>query len=199
MLIEEVKISDLTNHPRNAKKHSPDQIRLLEKSIKRFGWTQDVIISSDNIIAAGHARVQAAINLGMDTVPCKRTTLTGAELDAYLIADNRITELGQWDRDILAEILEDLPKDLSDLTGFDPGQIDDLIAGNEIEDVERFISESDIESEPSSGEEEDKPVQKDISIKSTFEVIIECEDEVEQESTFNTLSNMGYKCRVLTL
>ena len=139
MEIEEVRIDSISNHSKNPKQHPDKQIRLLEESIKRFGWTNPVILSADNTILAGHARVKAAIAAGNDTVPCIRTKLTGAEADAYLLADNRLSDIAPYDRDILAELLSDLPADLAELTGFDSVQIESLLNGNEIQEAERFV------------------------------------------------------------
>ena len=75
MQIEEVRIEDIENHPTNPKIHPDKQIRLIQESIKKFGWTNPVILSADNTILAGHARVKAAIAAGNDTVPCIRTKL----------------------------------------------------------------------------------------------------------------------------
>lgn len=142
MQVEEVKISDIENHPNNPKVHNDNQIRLIEKSIKKFGYTNPVILSADGTILAGHARVKAAIQMGQDTIPCIRTKLSGDEADAYLIADNRLTELAQYDRDILSDLLSDLPKDLVEITGFDTVQVDALLSGEDIPDIEKFISDS---------------------------------------------------------
>lgn len=141
MKIEEVRIDEISNHERNPKQHPDKQIRLLEESIKRFGWTNPVILDKDGRILAGHARVKAAIAAGNDTVPCIRTKLTGAEADAYLIADNRISDLAPYDRDILAELLGELPDDLAELTGFDSSDIDALLKGEDISEIDRFISD----------------------------------------------------------
>ena len=153
MQVEEVRIDEISNHERNPKIHNETQIRLLEKSIKKFGYTNPVILSADGVILAGHARVKAAIQMGQDTIPCIRTKLSGKDADAYLIADNRLTELAQYDRDILAELLSDLPKDLVDITGFDTVQIDALLSGEDIPDIDRFISDKVPEFQPISEEE----------------------------------------------
>jgi DNA modification methylase len=142
MQIEEVKISDIENHPKNPKQHPEKQIRLIEKSMKRFGWTNPVLLSADGVILAGHARVKAAIEQGQDTVPCIRTKLSGKEADAYLLADNRLSDIAPYDRDILAELLSDLPKDLAEITGFDQVQVDALLSGEDIPDIDKFISDS---------------------------------------------------------
>ena len=141
MKIEEVRIDEISNHERNPKQHPDKQIRLLEESIKRFGWTNPVILSADNVILAGHARVKAAIAAGNDTVPCIRTKLSGKEADAYLLADNRLSDIAPYDRDILAELLADIPSDLQELTGFDSVQVDALLKGEDISEIDRFISD----------------------------------------------------------
>ena len=63
MKIEEVRIDSISNHEKNPKIHPENQIRLIEKSMKRFGWTNPVLLSADGVILAGHARVKAAIPL----------------------------------------------------------------------------------------------------------------------------------------
>jgi len=141
MQIEEVRIEDIENHPTNPKIHPDKQIRLIQESIKKFGWTNPVILSADNTILAGHARVKAAIESGNDTVPCIRTKLSGKEADAYLLADNRLADIAPYDRDVLAELLSELPKDLSELTGFDAIQIDSIMNGEQIVEVEKFVSD----------------------------------------------------------
>lgn len=145
--VEEVNISDLDQHPKNPKCHPENQIKLIEKSIKRFGYTNPVILSADGVILAGHARVKAAIAMGQDSVPCIRTKLTGDEADAYLLADNRLADISPYDRDILAELLSDLPKDLAEITGFDSVQVEALLSGEDIPDIDKFISDSQPEEE----------------------------------------------------
>jgi len=155
MQIEEIKISDIENHPKNPKQHPENQIRLIQKSIERFGWTNPVILDKNNRILAGHARVKAAIEKGYDTIPAIRTELTGDEADAYLLADNRLSDIAPYDRDILAELLSDLPKDLAEITGFNQVQVDALLSGEDVPDIEKFISDSqpeepreDVDAEP---------------------------------------------------
>ena len=82
MKVEEVRIDSISNHSKNPKQHPDKQIRLLEESIKRFGWTNPVILDKDGRILAGHARVKAAIEMGQDSIPCIRTKLSGKDADA---------------------------------------------------------------------------------------------------------------------
>ena len=108
------------------KNHPEDQVELLVRSIKEYGWTTPVLVDSQNNVIAGHGRLIAAERMGISDVPVLRLEhLTPVQARAYRIADNRLTELGGWDMDLLAQELAEL-KNLDfdlDLTGFDQGEI----------------------------------------------------------------------------
>ena len=70
--IIDIAIGDLSPWARNARTHSKKQLRQLAESIRTFGFTNPVLIDGGNSILAGHGRVAAARELGMDTVPCVR-------------------------------------------------------------------------------------------------------------------------------
>lgn len=118
----EVAVELLKPYAKNAKKHGAEQIELLKKSIQEFGFITPCLIDEDFNIIAGHGRVEASKQLGMKKVPCVFVNgLTDEQRRAYIIADNRLTELGDWDMDIVrSELseLNDLDFDVS-VTGFD--------------------------------------------------------------------------------
>lgn len=118
----EVPIAQLTPYERNAKQHPAEQIEKIKDSIKEFGFLSPCLIDRDGNIIAGHGRVEAAKALGMETVPCVYVEgLTETQRRAYIIADNRLTELGGWDMDLVEEELQALVSsdfDIS-LTGFE--------------------------------------------------------------------------------
>ena len=88
MTIEFVDISQLRPYPKNARTHSEKQIRQIADSIKRFGFTNPVLISDDKEIIAGHGRVEAAKLLAMESVPTVRLShLDATQRKAYVIAD----------------------------------------------------------------------------------------------------------------
>jgi ParB-like chromosome segregation protein Spo0J len=94
---------DLKPNPRNARTHSPKQIRSIAASIRRFGFVNPVLIDQDGVIIAGHGRVMAAKELGLDQVPVILIEhMSENERRAYIIADNKLAEQAGWDRDILA-------------------------------------------------------------------------------------------------
>ena len=124
----EVSISQLKPYERNAKQHPAEQIERLKESIREFGFISPCLIDSENNILAGHGRLEAAKAIGMKSVPCVYVEgLTDAQRRAYILADNRLTELARWDEEMVAVELEELAEAdfVVELTGFDiPEQID---------------------------------------------------------------------------
>jgi hypothetical protein len=137
--IELLPMSQLKPYPRNARTHSKKQIRQIADSIRRFGFTNPVLVDSEGTILAGHARVAAAKLLGMEFVPCLRIKNMGpADKRAYVLADNKLALNAGWDEGILAEELQallaiDLEFDVG-ITGFSPAEIDSLIEGLALEE-----------------------------------------------------------------
>lgn len=133
--IEYLAAQALKPYPRNARTHSKKQLRQIGESIKTFGFTNPVLIDDDNLILAGHGRVEAAKSIGMDQVPCVRmSSMSPAQKRAYVLADNKLALNAGWDDTILAEELQTLlSEDALDfdieLTGFSIAEVDGLIDG----------------------------------------------------------------------
>jgi len=134
MKIVEKKIGELKLYKKNAKKHSQQQIDLITKSIKEFGFRQPIVIDKNKEIIIGHARLEAAKRLGLKEVPViDASDLTPQQVKALRLADNKLAELAQWDMGLVIEELKGLDDDLIDLTGFDkdlliePDVKDDII------------------------------------------------------------------------
>ena len=129
MQIETIPIRSLVAYENNPKRHPEGQIRALKESLHQFGWTNPVLVDSENVVIAGHGRLEAAAQIGMQTVPVVRISdLTPEQVKAYRIADNRIAELSEWDPFLLAENLVDLDEiEVGDSgftpTGFKAGEI----------------------------------------------------------------------------
>ena len=110
MKIEQIPTDKLIPYARNAKKHDAAQVSKLAGSIREFGFNNPVLIDKDNGIIAGHGRVMAAQKLELKEVPCIRLGhLTDTQRKAYILADNRLAEVGGgWDEEILKLELADL-------------------------------------------------------------------------------------------
>lgn len=141
--------SEITPDPRNPRKHKPRQIKLLAKSIQSFGFVMPLVVNGSNQLIAGHARLEAAKSLGLQQVPVIRLDyLTAEQVQALMIADNRLAELSSWDNELLAIHLKELSVvDLNfdiDATGFTVGEID------------LQIESQDTSSKPSKGDPADQ-------------------------------------------
>jgi ParB-like chromosome segregation protein Spo0J len=113
--------------PNNARTHSKRQIKLIVRSIERFGFMNPILIDGEQGIIAGHGRWAAAKLLGLKVVPILRFEhLSDADKRAYILADNRIAEKAGWDREILAIELQafvDMDFDI-ELTGFEMPEVE---------------------------------------------------------------------------
>lgn len=120
--VQEVAVSKLRPYRQNAKRHGEEQIEKLKDSIHEFGFLTPCLIDSEYNLIAGHGRVEAAKALGLSTVPCVFIDgLTEAQRRAYILADNRLGELGEWDMatvNVELHGLDAMDFDV-DLTGFD--------------------------------------------------------------------------------
>ena len=133
-ILETLPLDQLRPWPSNARTHSRKQIRQIAESIRRFGFTNPVLIDADDRILAGHGRVMAARELGMATAPCLRVDhMSLAEKRAYVLADNKLALNAGWDEELLAlELKELMAADIDfsiDVTGFSIAEVDQLVEG----------------------------------------------------------------------
>src|SRR5262249_39117612 len=102
-------VAQLIPYVNNARTHTSQQVAQIAASIKEFGWTNPILIGSDDVIIAGHARLLAAQKLGMTEVPViVLGHLTTAQRKALVLADNKLALNAGWDEDLLRLELQDL-------------------------------------------------------------------------------------------
>lgn len=168
------KINDLTPYDNNPRLNDA-AVDAVAKSIEEFGFKVPIVIDKDGVIVAGHTRLKAAKQLAIDEVPCIiADDLSDEELKAFRLADNKVSELAEWDFDKLDAELADIDFDMSDF-GFDFNTID--------EENDKF-DDADTE-------------YHDINDKTI--IAIEFDTEQELESAFQKLNDEGYNCQILTL
>lgn len=102
------------------------------ESIKEFGFKIPIVLTTDNVIVAGHTRIKAAKQLGMKEVPCViADDLSEEQIKAFRLADNKSAEIATWDEELLQqELSEILDIDMS-MFGFEESETD---FADEIED-----------------------------------------------------------------
>lgn len=171
---ELVDVSKLVPNPKNNNKHPKNQIERLAKIIDFQGQRAPVVVSNrSGFIVKGHGRLEAIKLLGWDKCAVDYQDYESeAQEYADMIADNQIATWSEFDNDMLLEELPNLEIDTDML-----GMLD----------------------MPNINAEDNEP--KDISdkLKDSYEVVVECNSEEEQEQVFMSLNEMGLKCRLLTL
>lgn len=169
------KPSTLKLNEKNPRKndHVVDKIAA---SITEFGFTNPILIDKHKEIIAGHTRLKAAIKLGLKEVPTiALENLTPAQAKAYMIADNKLNELAEWDRDVLKELLHELPPTINTETlGFSQEELDRLV---------NF--------KPDLPDEDPEPQE----VKSDYTIVVMCKDEDSQQELFLELRDRGFKIK----
>lgn len=194
-------VSELIPYARNSRTHTDEQVNQIAASIREFGFTNPVLIRQDDetgaiTIIAGHARAIAAKKIGLAEVPTLDLNyLTETEARAYVIADNRLAELAQWDFGMLAVELEDLREHEFDLelTGFNAEEID------EIERQARTSAtppdgEGGQEGEDDFGEVQDNPIARLGDMWRLGDHWLYCGDSMDSESFDKLLGETKIHC-----
>lgn len=144
---------ELKLNPRNSRTHSKKQLHKIAQSIEKLGFNNPVLVDTENFIIAGHGRVLAAKELGLNEVPTICLShMSQEQIRAYIIADNKLAEEAGWDNEILKIELDFLmnldtePGFDATITGFDIPQLD-LILNPESLDVVKKVAKADPDSE----------------------------------------------------
>lgn len=144
MEIKRVKLSEIRPYEKNPRRND-SAVDAVAASIKEFGWQQPIVVDKDGVIIAGHTRYKAAKKLKCKEVPVVYAdNLTEEQVKAYRLADNKTSEIAEWDADLLSE-------ELLDLQDFDMGQFgfDDFNADTqEIEEAHEDEYEVSLPEEP---------------------------------------------------
>ena len=126
---------ELTPYENNTRKHSPEDIEQIKASIQADGFNDPIGVWGDNnLIVEGHGRQIAALEMGLDKVPCIRLDhMNETQRRDYAIRHNRTAELSGWDFAKLEEEIAALEIEGVDLSGLkftfaDASALDDLFA-----------------------------------------------------------------------
>jgi DNA modification methylase len=98
--------------------------------MQEFGWTNPILVAEDNMVVAGHARLQVATELGFTEVPVIKLDMPYEKAVAYVIADNRLAELAETDNILMEELLSEvikIPDFDFEATGYSMDDLDALI------------------------------------------------------------------------
>ena len=173
-MAERVKISDLRFDHDNPNVMTREQLERLKASIKRWGDIVPIVTNSDLLVADGQQRLEAMKELGM--TECSVIRLPVEDVDRRLLRQVLNKLRGEHLRELDAEEFRII---------VDAGAEEDLkyLLGLSDEKLQTYF---------------DSRVDE-VDYHETFEIIVSCRDEAEQETVYNKLRLEGYTCRVLTL
>ncbi len=150
MKIEKISIDKLLLDPANARKHGKKNLDSIKGSLAKFGQQKPIVVNTDNVVVAGNGTLQAAKELGWKDINIVRTNLKGSDITAFGIADNRTSELAEWDDDVLKELLEGLKAEDFDLSaiGFADDEFAELMGGKSKEGLTDADDVPEVPEEP---------------------------------------------------
>ena len=177
-IVEEWPLDRLKEFAGNPRKndHAVDAVA---KAITAFGFRVPILAKSDGLIVDGHLRLKAAKKLGMDTVPVLLADdMTDTQIKAFRLSVNKMAELAGWDNDLLRVELADLQEMGFDieLTGFSLDEIAALDVDEEVDDPGGMTLKG-----------------------SSYQVIVEADDEAMQARLLDEFEKRGLSCRALML
>lgn len=173
-------ISELKPDSRNARRHNPRNIGMVADSLKEHGAARSIVINEDNGVMAGNATLAAAAEAGITSVrvidatgdeliAVRRSGLTKRQQTRLALADNRASELADWEPDVLRELKAE------DLDGFfHPEELEEILGVPPDDGGEKRQSEG--------------------AKQKGFGVVIVCSDADEQRETFERLTTDGLTC-----
>jgi site-specific DNA-methyltransferase (adenine-specific) len=178
MEIKMMPVTEVKPYPDNPRKNEK-AIEAVATSIRTFGFRQPLVVDAAGVVIIGHTRLAAAKFLGLPEVPVHvAANLTPAQCKALRIADNKLAELAEWDKDLLSKELNALDGADLDLTelGFTSRELARLL------DPESDDTEATVDFVPD-----------------RFEVVVECKDEAQQQELYGRMTGEGFTCRVITI
>jgi ParB-like chromosome segregation protein Spo0J len=175
-----MKLTNLKPDSKNARKHTPRNIGMIEQALREVGAARSIVIDENGTVLAGNATIEAASAAGIERVrvietdgkeivAVRRTGLTPEQKTRLALYDNRTAELAEWDLNVLKELK------LVSLDGiFDAAEVKTLLG-------QMFPVDARQVSEPTS----------------QFLVVVTCISETEQLRLIERLSVEGFVCRAL--
>lgn len=169
-------LTELTRYAHNARTHSPEQVNQIAASITEFGFTNPLLIRK-GIILAGHGRLAAAEQLGLEQVPCLVLDhLTETQAKALILADNKLALNAGWDEELLK----------AELATLDAAELDLTLLGWSDAELEILLSEP-VPEQPAA-----------VQIPEMFAVHVTVASEQAQKLLYEELSQRGLECKVIT-
>lgn len=103
--VEQVPTEQLVPNEQNPRVNDA-AVDAVTRSIQAYGFNNPIVTDGDLRVAAGHTRLKAARQLGLDTVPVIRVPgLVGSKFTGFAIADNKTAEIAEWEPELLVYMM----------------------------------------------------------------------------------------------
>jgi hypothetical protein len=179
-------IKSLKQDPKNARKRTAQSKHLIEESLKRYGAARSIVIDETDRILAGNGTIDAATRSGINKVriietdgdeiiAVRRKGLSEEEKVGLALADNRTSDLSEWDAQMLAQLSTE----------------HDILPWFSEDDISELLGKEDTDFDP------DDPEDQSGKIDDVFQIIVNCTSEEEQTTLLNRLLEENYECRAL--
>jgi len=176
----------LQQDPKNARKRTAQSKHLIQESLTRYGAARSIVIDESNRILAGNGTVDAAAKSGINKVrvietdgdeiiAVRRTGLSEEEKVGLALADNRTSDLSEWDAQMLAQLSTE----------------HDIKPWFSEDDISELLGKQDDDFDP------DDPEDQSDKIDDVFQIIVNCTSEEQQTTLLNRLIEENYECRAL--
>lgn len=117
-------IEDIIPYEKNPRRND-QAVEAVAESIKEFGFKIPIVISADGLVVAGHTRIKAAKKLCMKELPCIiADDLTEEQIRAFRLADNKVSEIAEWNEELLQQELSEILSIDMNMFGFGDGEVD---------------------------------------------------------------------------
>lgn len=133
MKLLQLDIDHVVPDPANARRHGTKNLKAIEASLRRFGQQKPIVIDSNNVVRAGNGTLAAAKNLGWTSIGVVRSDLDGSDMVAFALADNRTSELAEWDFEVLSAVIKALEEEeegRGDELGWSGHELENLLAAD---------------------------------------------------------------------
>ena len=187
------KIIPYKNNPRQ----NDGAVPFVVESIREYGFRVPLLVDRDMVVIAGHTRLKAAKELGLEELPCIiADDLTPAQVKAYRLMDNKAAEKSRWNEELLAQEFQTLMDEGFDLTktAFETFEIESITGG--------LFDDEDGDPEPEEAPEAEAPAEPgtgSADVDDRFSVIICCRTDEEQAAIRKILGVEGDKRQMYTL
>jgi ParB-like chromosome segregation protein Spo0J len=173
LTVETVEIDSIAAHPRNPRVGNVDSI--VESYLEHSQYQPIIVQRSTGYVLAGNHRLKAARALGWDSIKAIFIDVDDDEAARILLVDNRTSDLGTYDEQVLADLLGELP-DLAG-TGYTPDDLSSLLEG--------------LADDALGAEDEGEKLAE------SFQILVTCDSEAHQATLLNKMSSEGLMVRAL--